>query len=121
MIINVVFMEQASEFINSLPEKAKKKVVYNINRVRNGEMDNELFKKLGGTKIWEFRTIFNGIKYRLLSFWDTEQNTVVVATHGFVKKTQKTPQKEIDRAEALRTEYFNEKTIDYGKDETYNS
>lgn len=102
-------MEPASEFINSLPEKAKKKVAYNINRVSNGEMDNELFKKLGDTDIWEFRTLFNGIKYRLLAFWDTEQNSIVVATHGFVKKSQKTPQKEIERAKTLRAEYYDDK------------
>ena len=107
MKINVIFMDPAIEFINSLPEKAKKKVAYNINRVSNGEMDNELFKKLGDTDIWEFRTLFNGVKYRLLSFWDTEQNSIVVATHGFIKKSQKTPQKEIERAKALRIEYYN--------------
>lgn len=102
-------MEEADLFIRSLPEKAQKKVAYNINRVRGGEMDQDLFKKLGDTDIWEFRTIFNGIQYRLLAFWDTQRNALVVATHGFVKKTQKTPQKEIDRAKALRKEYFNNK------------
>ncbi len=109
MKINVVFMEPAREFIESLPEKARKKVVYNINRVSNGEIDNELFKKLGDTDIWEFRTLFNGIKYRLFAFWDTEQNAIVVTTHGIVKKTQKTPRKEIERANILRTEYYNDK------------
>ncbi len=102
-------MQPATEFISSLPEKAQKKVVYNINRVRGGEMDTNLFKKLGESGIWEFRTIFNGICYRLLSFWDTERNALVVATHGFVKKSQKTPLKEIERAKTLRTEYFNDK------------
>ncbi len=72
-------------------------------------MDTNLFKKLGESGIWEFRTIFNGICYRLLSFWDTERNALVVATHGFVKKSQKTPLKEIERAKTLRTEYFNDK------------
>jgi phage-related protein len=57
--------------------------------------DNELFKKLEGTEIWEFRTLYNNIKYRLLAFWDTEEETLVIATHGFIKKTQKTPAKEI--------------------------
>lgn len=109
MKFDVVFMDQASEFLYSLPDKTQKKIVYNINRVRNGEMDNDLFKKLGDSGIWEFRTIFNGIKYRLLSFWDTDLNTVVVATHGFIKKSQKTPQKEIERAKSLRSEYFNSK------------
>ena len=33
----------------------------------------------------------------------------MVATHGIVKKTQKTPQREIEKAETLRAEYFNGK------------
>lgn len=102
-------MQPAAEFINSLSDKARKKVVYNINRVKNGEKDKELFKKLDSTEIWEFRTIFNGTKYRLFSFWDTEQNTLVVATNGFIKKTQKAPHKEIEKAQALMKEYFNNK------------
>lgn len=60
MKIDVVFMQPATEFISSLPEKAQKKVVYNITRVRGGEMDTNLFKKLGESGIWKFRTIFNG-------------------------------------------------------------
>ncbi|MBO4996332.1 MAG: type II toxin-antitoxin system RelE/ParE family toxin [Muribaculaceae bacterium] len=47
--------------------------------------------------------------YRLLAFWDNEAGSLVVATHGFIKKTWKVPQNEIDMAEALRKEYFNNK------------
>ena len=104
----VVYSDDALAFINSLPQKAKEKIAYNISKSMV-ITDNELFKKLEGTEIWEFRTLFNGIKYRLLAFWDTEQDTLVVATHGFIKKTQKTPVKEIAKAEAMRKEYFNDK------------
>ena len=80
-------------------------------------MDNELFKKLAGTEIWEFRTLFGGQSYRLFSFWDTEKETLVVATHGIVKKTSKTPSREIRKAEAIREAYFKTKNNnDYGKD-----
>lgn len=96
------------EFLKSLPKKASDKIVYNISKSML-ITDNELFKKLDGTDIWEFRTLYNGIKYRLLAFWDTESEALVIATHGFVKKTQKTPAKEIAKAEAIRKEYFNEK------------
>ena len=96
------------EFLQSLPKKASDKIVYNISKSML-VTDNELFKKLDGTDIWEFRTLYNGIKYRLLAFWDTESEALVIATHGFVKKTQKTPAKEIAKAEAIRKEYFNEK------------
>ena len=44
--------------------------------------------------------------YRLFSFWDTEKETLVIATHGIVKKTQKTPQKEIAKAQEFRRFYF---------------
>lgn len=43
------------------------------------------------------------------TFWDTEEDTLVIATHGIVKKTQKTPLKEITKAEEIRKEYFNNK------------
>ncbi|MDO4929643.1 MAG: type II toxin-antitoxin system RelE/ParE family toxin [Bacteroidales bacterium] len=102
-------MDMAREFISSLPEKAQKKITYNLLKVEGGEIDKELFKKLGNSEIWEFRTLFNGVCYRLFAFWDTEMEALVVATHGIVKKTQKTPEKEIEKAEALRKEYFNDK------------
>ena len=107
--IKIAFMDMAREFIFSLPEKAQKKITYNLLKVEGGEMDSELFKKLDNSEIWEFRTLFNGICYRLFAFWDTEIEALVVATHGIVKKTQKTPKKEIEKAEALRKEYFNNK------------
>ena len=71
-----------------------------------GERNKELFKKIENSEIWEFRTLYNGIAYRLFAFWDTEINTLVVATHGIIKKTQKTPKKEIARAEAIMKQYF---------------
>ena len=75
-------------------------------RVRKGEKDRELFKKLEGTEIWEFRTLYNRIAYRLFAFWDTDSETLVVVTHGILKKTQKTPTKEIARAERIRNLYL---------------
>jgi phage-related protein len=69
-------------------------------------MDKELFKKLENSEIWEFRTLFNGSCYRLFSFWDTETETLVIATHGIVKKSQKTSPKEITKAEEIRKKYF---------------
>lgn len=104
--LNIVLLDEASKFIRSIPEKAQKKVTYNLLKIEGGEIDNELFKKLEGSHIWEFRTLFNGICYRLFSFWDTEKGTLVIATHGIIKKTSKTPKKEIDKAEKIRSKYF---------------
>lgn len=107
--IKVTFMDEAREFVYSLPEKAQKKITYNLLKVEGGEMDKDLFKKLENSEIWEFRTLFNGTCYRLFAFWDTKIEALVVATHGIVKKTQKTPKKEIEKAERIRQEYFNDK------------
>lgn len=107
--LKIVLMDEARDFVRTLPEKARKKVTYNLLKVEGGEMDKELFKKLDDTNIWEFRTLFNGICYRLFSFWDTEQETLVIATHGIIKKTQKTPSKEIHKAEEIMKQYFDNK------------
>lgn len=99
-------MEEAKNFLQSLPEQAYKKVLYNMDRVAGGERNRELFKKLENSDIWEFRTLYNGISYRLFAFWDTDKQTLVIATHGLIKKTQKTPKKEIAKAEAIMKQYF---------------
>ena len=101
----IVYTEEAINFLRSLPLKAKAKVVYNIGKSMY-VLDNSLFKKLENTDIWEFQTLYNGVAYRLFAFWDTEKDTLVIATHGIVKKSQKTPLKEIEKAETKRKEYF---------------
>ena len=107
--LKVVLTEEAKAFLDEQPFKAQQKIYYNIFKVEEGVMKVDIFKKLENTEIWEFRTLYNGICYRLFSFWDTEVETLVIATHGIVKKTQKTPLKEITKAEEIRKEYFNSK------------
>jgi len=72
--------------------------------------DRELFKKLT-ENIWEFRTLFDKKYYRLFAFWDKtdKEETIVLATHGIVKKTKKTQKNEIDKAEEIRKIYFKQK------------
>lgn len=105
----VQFLEEAAEFIESLDEKARDKVIYNIHKARLSN-DKELFKKLK-EEIWEFRTLFNRTHYRLFAFWDKtgKSETVVISTHGLIKKTDKTPYAEIEKAEKIRKLYFERK------------
>ncbi len=105
----VGFLKDAEDFLQTLPKKVYEKIIHNIERIAGGERNVELFRKLEGTEIWEFRTSYSGIAYRLFAFWDTEKETMVVATHGIVKKTKKTPRKEIAKAEAIRKRYFDNK------------
>lgn len=101
-----MILDEAKRFVLGLPRQAMSKVFYNVQRIADGERNTELFKKLEGTEIWEFRTLYNGIQYRLFAFWDTRRETLVVATHGIIKKSQKTPSKEIAKAEKIRQEYL---------------
>ena len=101
----IVYTEEAIDFLRHLPQKVKAKVVYNIGKSMY-VLDNSLFKKLENTDIWEFRTLYNGNAYRLFAFWDTEEDTLVIATHGMIKKSQRTTLKEIEKAEDKRKEYF---------------
>jgi phage-related protein len=102
----VRFLEQAKEFIDKLDNKTRRKVIFNIWKSREVS-DPELFKKLN-ENIWEFRTRYQNKQIRLFAFWDRTKNkdTLVIATHGIIKKANKTPKKEIERAERLRIEYF---------------
>ncbi|HRO08460.1 MAG TPA: type II toxin-antitoxin system RelE/ParE family toxin [Saprospiraceae bacterium] len=100
------FLEEADDFVSKLDQKSANKVFYNIDLAEQTN-DQKLFKKLKG-EIWEFKSKYMGNQNRLFAFWDKTEKTetLVLATHGFVKKTQKVPQKEIDKAERIRQEYF---------------
>lgn len=102
----VIFLTEARDFLLQLDEKSQSKIIFNIDKAKI-KTDNELFKKLKG-EIWEFRTLFKKTHYRIFAFWDKEdnQNTLVLATHGIIKKTDKVPQKEIVKAEKIRLKYF---------------
>lgn len=108
-VFQLLLLEAARDFLKTLPIQARNKIYYNIKKVQGGVRDNDLFKKLENSEIWEFRTLYQGIAYRLFSFWDKDSETFVIATHGIIKKTQKTPSKEIARAEEMRRKYFEAK------------
>ena len=95
--------------MQTLDRKSQQKVMYNV-RLAEQTNEPELFKKLN-ENIWEFRTKFLGKQVRILAFWDKteKEETLVLATNGFLKKTAKTPKREIERAERIRKEYFNNK------------
>jgi phage-related protein len=104
-----IFLEEADEFIAKLDVKTAMKVLYNIDLAEQTN-DPKLFKKLQND-IWELRTKFAGLQIRLLAFWDKTdgETTLVVATHGFIKKVDKVPKNEITRAIKIREKYFDNK------------
>ncbi|HET7119177.1 MAG TPA: type II toxin-antitoxin system RelE/ParE family toxin [Hanamia sp.] len=111
----VIFLTEAREFLLEVDEKSRDKIIFNIDKAKV-KTDKELFKKLKG-EIWEFRTLFNKTYYRIFAFWDKtdKTQTIVLATHGMIKKTDKTPEKEIEKAECIRLKYFELKNKKNGK------
>lgn len=103
-MFKVKFLVEAKKFLDSLDEKPRDKIFYNIWKSKVTK-DNELLKKLDD-EIWEFRTLYNKITYRLFAFWDETEKSMIIATHGIIKKTDKTPIKEIEKAQQLRAEYL---------------
>ena len=98
-------LEEAFEFVQKQDLKVRKKI-----RRAEQYADPKFFKKLTD-EIWEFRTLYSGIQYRLLAFWDKEDKneTFVFATHGIIKKTSKVDKKEIEKADKIRVNYLKSK------------
>lgn len=101
----VTYLPEAIEFLENIEIKAARKLIFNISKSQ-AVNDVRIFKKLKNNNIWEFRAEYNSNEYRLFAFWDKRENTFVVCTHGIVKKTQKTPKKEIEKAEKIRKQYL---------------
>jgi toxin-antitoxin system, toxin component, relE family len=104
-VIQVLLLEDARKFLKSLPQEVSGKIYANLSKVQNRVLDKNIFKKLTGTDFWEFRTHYSGQCYRLIAFWDKTKKSLVVCTHGFIKKVQKTPKNEIDKATSIRHNY----------------
>lgn len=92
--------------MSKLDTKSKRKIYYNLDKAKL-ENNPKLFKKLTDD-IWEFRTLYQGVQYRLFAFWEKtdKTETLVLATHGMVKKVSKVPKAEIEQALKIKNEYF---------------
>ncbi len=93
------------EFIDSLPGKVSQKIVWVLRLLEDLEIvPSFYFKKIVGTEeIWECRIQFGSKAYRIFCFFI---DSTAVLTHGFVKKSQRTPVHEIERAVAYRRDFL---------------
>lgn len=108
----VIFKENFIEFYEKQDLKIQLKIEYVLDLVRfERQVPKKFFKLLKNTNgIWEIRVITAFKSIRILCFQD--EGNLVVLTNCFLKKTQKTPPKEIKLAEKLKKEYLNEKKGD---------
>ena len=104
------------EFITGLKDrKMKAKIFRSLELLeRNGNMLGEPYSAFLGDGIYELRIIQSSNISRVLYFFCYGKK--IILTNGFIKKTQKTPIKEIKLAKKRRDDYFRKKGKDNGQE-----
>lgn len=99
------------EFLESLSIKERAKIFVYIDKLvelKNiGIQPKEKLSKHLDDGIFELRVCFENRISRSFYFYESEKQ--IIFTHGFVKKEQKTPTKEIERAKLIRKIYRGER------------
>jgi phage-related protein len=105
----IIYKDYFTEFFAKQKQKVKDKIIWTFDLIEELKRVPETYlKHLENTDaLYEIRIQFGSDIFRIFCFFDKEQ--LVVLANGFQKKTQKTPQKEIDKALKIKEEYFNEK------------
>ena len=102
--------QPVKEFLLSLDVKMRAKMLSMISLLQdNGYELREPYSKHLSDGIFELRAKVGSDITRVLYFFYVERH--IILTNGFIKKTQKTPSKEIDRAKKYRTDYLCRKEI----------
>ena len=105
------------DFISSLTEAEARKVFYVIDMLKTQERVNAKFVKYLRDEIFELRAEHGGNIFRVFFIFDDgnvvmlfngffDDGNVVMLFNGFQKKTQKTPQSEINKAIQIKNEYY---------------
>ena len=105
----IYFKHYFLDFFDQQTEKVKEKIDHVLFVVTVADrIPQKFFGHLEGTNgLYEIRVEFQGNIYRIFCCFDEGQ--VVVLFNGFHKKTQKTPAGELDKAEKIMNDYFDEK------------
>ena len=96
------------EFLEGLDRKTRTRFAWSMEQLRgrNVQASEPLVKHLEG-KIWELRRASDGNIYRLLYFFFIGRQIVLL--HGFQKKTEKTPRREIETAKKRMESFIKRK------------
>lgn len=94
-------------FMQELTEKEQLKIKYGLLLLKSHDKISTKFVKHISNGIYELRTLYNGNIFRVFFIFD--DGNVVVLFNGFRKKTQKTPQNEIELAIRIKESYYADK------------
>jgi len=104
----IFYKNYFEDFFAKQNRKVQEKIIWTIELVEDLEIVPEIyFKHLENTHgLYEMRVQHGKNHYRIFCFFVKEK--LVVATSGFYKNTQKTPKKELHKAQRIKSEYENE-------------
>lgn len=91
-------------FVETLEEEVERKIDYGLQLLKTQERLSAKIVKHVGDGLYELRTEWDGNIYRVFFIFDNDN--VVVLFNGFQKKSQKTPQNEIKKAQRIKKEYY---------------
>ncbi|MDR1779400.1 MAG: type II toxin-antitoxin system RelE/ParE family toxin [Tannerella sp.] len=97
------------DFFDTLKPEVQKKFNWTLQLVSTlDRVPRKYFDHItNSTGLYEVKVEVGSDIYRVFSFFD--ENKLVILVNGFQKKTQKTPDNEIIKAEKLKKQYFDEK------------
>ena len=110
------FRHYFNEFYVAQSEKVRRKIAQTLVWLQTlDRLPTSILKSIEGKKgLFEIRVEFGGDIFRIFCCFD--EGSLVILFNGFQKKTQKTPSNEIEKADKLMKEYFDNKKISNGKD-----
>ena len=93
------------EFLDELPKKSAAKCVAVVSAVeREVVLSDRFLKKLQGQNLYEIRVLHARQALRFICFFGGRD--LIIATHGFIKKSERTPRREIELAKRYRYDYL---------------
>ncbi len=103
------YKDYFENFYEKQSVKVKKKIVWTLRIIEDLEKIPEVYLKYikNTSGLYEIRVQMGNNNYRIFCFFDSEN--VVVIGHAFQKKDQKTPKKQIEKAERIKKEYYESK------------
>lgn len=103
------FLNYFKDFYDKQRPKVKKRIIWTLKVIEDVDRIPEIyFKHIEGSDgIYEIRVQSGSDIFRIFSFFD--KNRLIIVGHGFQKKTQKTPQNQLDLAQKIRKEYYESK------------
>ncbi len=103
------FKNYFKDFYDKQRPKVKKRIIWTLKVIEDVDRIPEIyFKHIEGSDgIYEIRVQSGNDIFRIFSFFD--KNKLIIVGHGFQKKSQKTPQNQLNLAEKIRKEYYESK------------